>query len=90
MPFFAVTGPPWGPVVGITEADALDELAALTAGAVAPAPSRISTCPLGTEALAVVVAPNIAAIVRALAAAPLPYSTPVMDRGLVSPIWPAR
>jgi hypothetical protein len=71
MPFCALTAPPCGPVLGTTTAG--DGVAdALICGIVALAPSRIWTCPAATDALAVAVTPNMAAIRLALAAAPAP------------------
>ena len=90
MPFSAVTAPPCGPVVGTgtAEFDGVGE--APTSGTVvASAPSRISTCPAGIAELAAAVTLNSDAILAALAAEPVPYSTSVVVSGLVLPTLPA-
>src|ERR1700742_1547002 len=57
---------------------------------VALGPSKTCTCPAGTDELAVAVMPGkYPAIVCALWAAPLPYSTCVVDCGFVSATVPA-
>lgn len=79
----AVTAPPCGPVLGITDDGAGDgdpTAAAALIGVVASAPSRTSTCPAATDELAVAVTPNRPAILVALAETPGPYPIAVAVR----------
>ena len=66
-----------------------DEGVAEAVGKVASAPSMISTWPAATVELAVAVTLNSEAIVLALADAPAPYSTSVVESAVVSAICPA-
>src|SRR5580658_5566039 len=89
IPSSAVTAPPCAPVVGMATAEDEDEGVAEVVGKAAPAPSMTSTWPAATVELAVAVTLNSEAIVLALADAPAPYSTSVVESALVSEICPA-
>src|ERR1700730_599766 len=89
MPFFAATAPPCAPVVGMGTAELEDVGVALAPGTAAFAPSMTWTCPAAIVELAVAVTPKSEAILLALAAEPVPYSTSVVVSAAVFPICPA-
>src|ERR1039457_4218789 len=90
IPFLAVTAPPCAPLVGSGTAEAEEAGVPETSASVASAPSMTSTWPAVTVALAVAVTWSRAAILAALAEAPVPYVTWVVVSALVFWTSPAR